>query len=391
MTWRSAAILVLAAALVSSPSNAQESQITVGFLATFSGPFGIMGQHAYDGFTLALDQAGGKIAGHPTKVVKKDDQTKADVGLQATMQMIEQDKVDLIVGAALANVIMAVAQPAANARVIMLGPIAGPGAIAGKRCSPYFFSTSWQNSEPTEAMGHYLQSIGVKRLYAQVPNFEGGKDVIAGLKRSYTGTLAGEKYTPMSQQDFSAELTEIQAANPDAVFVFYPGLLSVNFVKQYSQGGLLQKYPLYSASTIDPTTLPAIGDAAIGTYQTASWNVDLPNQANKDFVAAFEAKYNYVPSAYAAYAYDAARLIEAAVKEVGNASDRPALIKALMKANFASVRGSFSFSPNHFPIQDFYLLKAEKNTTGKLVQVTQKKIFENHVNSYGGECTMKAD
>jgi branched-chain amino acid transport system substrate-binding protein len=363
--------------------------VRIGLLSSFSGPFGIIGQAIGNAIDLELEANGGNLGGFPVEIIKQDDQAKPDVGLEAATKLVEQDKVDILIGPLLTNVILAAYQPVVAAKVVMISTVSGPGELAGKFCNPYFFSTSWQNSDAAASMGEHMQRLGIKNLYMLAPNYEGGREVLAGVKRYYKGSIVKEVLTPMAQQDFSAELTQIRLAAPEAVFAFYPGNLAINFIKQYAQAGLTSKIPLYTASTIDGTTLPGMGEAPFGSFQTASWNPDLPNEANKQFVAAYRKKYGTTPSFYAAYAYDAARLIGTALKQAGGASDREALVAALEKADFHSVRGNFKFNHNHFPIQDFYLLQVTKTADGVVEQQTLSKVFELHGDDYASQCTMK--
>jgi branched-chain amino acid transport system substrate-binding protein len=237
-------------------------------------------------------------------------------------------------------------------------------------------------------MGVHLQQEGVKSVYLIAPNYNAGKEALAGFKRAYKGKLVGETYVSMNQLDFAAEISEIRNAKPDAVYAFLSGGMGVNFVKQYAQAGLTKAVPLYSAFTIDSITLPAIGDAAVGTYQSNLWNADLPYEASKEFVKNFRAKYGYEPSNFAAQSYDAARLIDSALRKTGNAQNRKDLIAALRKADFQSVRGPFSFNTNQFPIGNFYLLKVVKDADGKIHQVTEKTIMQNFKDAYASQCEM---
>ncbi len=380
----------LALLAAAGSAEAQQKSLKIGFIATFSGPAGILGRHLYDGFMLGVEQAGGKLGGLSTEIVKKDDEFKPDVGLQAARELMEKDKVDLMTGVVFSNIMMAIYKPVIDNKTIFVSGNAGPSPIAGKLCSPYFFSTAWQNDAPHEAMGKYLQDKGVKKLYLMAPNYQAGKDALTGVKRYFKGDLAGEVYTSINQLDFAAEIAQLRAASPEALYGFYPGGLGIAFVKQYAQAGLTKQIPFYSAFTIDTTTLEAQGDAAVGTFQTAFWNVDLKVPASEKFVASFEKKYGYVPSTYSAQAFDSAQLIDSALKAVGgDVSKKEAIIAAMAKADFPSIRGPFKFNTNHFPIENFYLLETVKGADGKLSQVTRATVFENHADVYAAECPMK--
>ncbi|MCC7275774.1 MAG: ABC transporter substrate-binding protein, partial [Alphaproteobacteria bacterium] len=271
-----ACAVVLAAA---APAAAQS--VKIGFVATFSGPGAALGDHLYQGFMLGIDHSGGKLGGLAAEVLKEDDQLKPDVGVQVTRKLIDRDKVDIVAGVVFSNVMMAILKPVTEAKVLLVSANAGPSPIAGKLCSPYFFAASWQNDQSHEAVGQHLQTKGVKRAFLMAPNYQAGRDGLAGFKRYFKGEVAGEVYTTVNQPDYSAELAQIRAAKPEAVYVFYPGGMGVNFVKQYAQAGLAKEIPLFSAFTVDATTLAAQGEAALGTFTAAFWSDDLDNPVSK--------------------------------------------------------------------------------------------------------------
>jgi branched-chain amino acid transport system substrate-binding protein len=382
-------VVALATLLLAVPAGAAD-RVKVGFIATFSGPAGSIGQHMWDGFTLGVEHAGGKLGGLATEVVKEDDQLKPDVGLQVTQKLLEKDKVDVVVGTIFSNVMMAIYKPIVGSKTFLIGSNAGPSPIAGAQCSPYFFSTSWQNDGAHEAMGKHVQDKGFKKLYIMAPNYQAGKDALAGFKRYFKGEIVGEVYTTLNQPDYSPELAQVRAGKPDALYVFYPGGMGVNFVKQYAQAGLLKEIPFFSAFTVDTVTLGAIGEAAVGTYGTAFWNTELRNPANEKFVADFEKKYKYTPSNFSAQAYDSATMLDAALRAVsGKLEDKDALRAAFRKADFKSVRGAFTYNTNNFPIQNFYLHQAVKDASGKLKLENRGVVFQNHADAYAKDCPMK--
>ena len=274
--------------------------------------------------------------------------------------------------------------------MVLISTIAGPSGIAGKGCSEYFFSTSWQGDNYSEALGSYLQKAGKKDIYLMAPNYAAGRDVLTGFKRFYTNSVAGEVYTPLSQLDFSAELAQIRAANPAAVFVFYPGGLGVQFFKQYSQSGLRDKIPLYTAYTVDNNTLVGIGDDAIGSITATFWGTDLDNSTNKQFVSAYQAAQGLLPAETSAQGYDAINLLDSAIRSVqGKVEDKRSFLAALKKADFKSVRGDFRYNTNHFPIQDFYLAQVVKGDDGKPRLKLGERIFKDHHDAYAAECSLK--
>ena len=387
MNWNIAR--TVAASALALATLAAQAEVKIGFMATLSGPGAALGQDQIDGLMLAIDQNGGKLGGVAVSVVKEDDQLKPDLGVQLVQKLIEKDKVNLITGITFSNVMMAVAKPLADANIPFIGSNAGPAPLAGKQCNPNFFFTSFQNDALAEALGQYANDKGYKKMVLMAPNYQSGKDQVAGFKRYYKGTVLSEVFTQINQPDYSAELAQLQASAPDAVFAFYPGGMGVNFTKQMRQAGLLGKLPLLSVG-IDGTTLPALRDTALGVAIGAQWGPDANNQANRDFTAAFEKRYGRIASQYAAQAYDAAQLIDSALRKTGgNVADKAALRDALKTASFNSVRGSFRFNRNGFPIQDMVVYEVAKDAQGRVSLKTLATPLKNHPDAYVGECPTK--
>ena len=380
----------LATILALPAATAGADDLKIGLISTLSGPSAALGQHLRDGFLLAVKQRGGKLGGETAEIIVVDDELKPDVAVTKAKTLVERDKVDFVVGVVFSNVMNAVAKPLTESKTFVISANAGPSTLAGEGCSPYFFSASYQNDQNHEVLGKYAQDKGYKKLVLMAPNYQAGKDSLAGFKRHFKGEVVEEIYTQLGQLDFSAELARIAAAEPDAVFTFMPGGMGVNLVKQYRQAGLADTVPFLSAFTVDETTLPATQGAALGLYSGAAWAPALDTPENKAFVAAFENEYGYVPALYAAQAYDAALMIDAAVKELGGKlDDKEAVRAALKKADFKSVRGAFSFNTNQFPIQDFYLVQVAKRPDGKFQTEIVETVFKQYGDVYAAKCPMK--
>ena len=378
--------LAAALALAASGAAAQE-KVKVGLILTLSGPSAVLGQQARSGFELALKDLGGKLGGREAELVVVDDELKPDVAVTKVKALLDRDKVDFIVGPIYSNVLGAIAKPVTDAQVFLISPNAGSSALAGKNCSPFFFSTSYQNDQVHEVSGKVAQDRGYKTVYLLAPNYQAGKDAMSGFKRSYKGQVVEESYVPLGNLDFQGELAKIASMKPDAIFTFMPGGMGVNLVKQYKQAGLT--VPVLSSFTVDESTLPAQGDAALGMLAGSNWAPDLDATGNKAFVTAYLSAYNAMPATYSFQSYDAAKLIDSAVKGVGgDLSKKDAVRAALRKADFTSLRGPFKFSPNGFPVQDFYLTKVGKRPDGKLETQIVQKVFSNYADPYVKECAL---
>lgn len=381
---------LLAAAFAAAPAMAQQ-KLKIGFITTLSGPGGIIGEHMKNSVELALDQLGRKVGGLDTEVIYGDDQQKPDVGKQVADEMLKKHQVNFVSGIIWSNVMLAVAPTVTSAGTFMIGTNAGPHQLAGSQCHELFFTTSWQNDQTPEAMGKYMTEQGLNDVYLMAPNYAAGKDMLTGFKRTFKGRIAGEVYTTVNQPDYQAEIAQLRAKNPKALMVFYPGGMGIQFLKQYSEAGLRGQIPVYSVYTVDEISIPALKHAALGQYETRFWSPDLKNPANEKYVAEYRKKYGKMPVFYGAQSYDGVMLIDSAVRAVkGNLADKKGITAAMRKANFSSVRGKFAYNHNHFPVQNFYLLKAVAGPAGSdPVMEIQKAVFTNHKDAYSQECKMK--
>ncbi len=363
--------------------------VKIGMVTTLTTKAGYLGEDIRDGFMLAMEQGGGKLGGVDVELMVEDDGRKPGKGLEIAERYIKRDKVKIMTGIVFSNVAMAVVPKVVKDDVFYISPNAGPSALAGKGCHKNYFNAAWQNDNLHEVMGQHVNDAGYASAYILAPNYPAGKDALAGFKRFYKGKIAGEVYTKLGQSDYAAELANLRAAKPDAVFFFLPGGMGINFLKQYSQAGLNDSFPVFGpAFSFDARILKAVGDAAVGVLNGSQWNYDLDNTANKTFVAAFKSKYGRMPTLYASQGYDTANLIGSALKATGgDPSNMDAFRKALEKADFDSVRGSFRFGSNHHPIQDIYVREVVKDASG-IHNKTLKKVFSNHVDAYAGQCSL---
>jgi branched-chain amino acid transport system substrate-binding protein len=390
MDMKTFVLLAAAAVILGGTGALGQEKLKVGVIATLSGPPAVLGQQLRNGFNLAVKDLNGKLGGRDVEVIVADDELKPDLAVNKVKALVDRDKVDFVVGPIFSNILAAIMKPVTEGGAILISPNAGTSNFAGKECNPNFFVTSYQNDQVFAVSGKHAQDTGIKKAFLMAPNYQAGKDALAGFKAFFKGDIADEVYVPLNQLDFSAELAKIATAKPDAVYVFLPGGMGVNFVKQFRQAGLANNITFLSAFTVDESTLPAQQDAALGFFGGANWAPDLDNPQNKRFVAAYEKEFGAVPATYAFQAYDAALLIDSAVRQVqGNVANREALRAAMMKAEFSSLRGGFKFNTNHYPIQDFYLVKVAKRADGKFETQIVKKVFENYADPHAKDCEMK--
>ncbi len=341
------ASLAAALAVLATPAAAAD-KVKVGFVSTLSGPSSALGVDIRDGFLLAVKLNGGKLGGLPAEVIVSDDQFKPDVAKQLFEKDIKRDKVDFMTGVVFSNIMLAALPEALDNKTIYISPNAAPSSMAGKDCNPLFFAVSWPNDAYHEAAGQFANTRGLKTVYLVAPNYQAGKDSLAGFKRTFKGQVVGAglgKDTTLLLPGFSA----------------------------------------------DQDVIGPVGGAMAGLFNTAHWSPDFTNAANVKFVSEFEKEYKRVPTLYASQGYDAAHLIGAAVRDVkGKLEDQPAVLKALKAARFESVRGAFKFNTNQYPIQNYYVRTIGNDGKGGLINKSfNEPILKNHGDAYVQACPMK--
>ncbi|MFY1706079.1 ABC transporter substrate-binding protein [Tritonibacter scottomollicae] len=373
--------LMLATAAAALAAGGAMADVKVGMITTLSGGGASLGIDTRDGFMLAMEGANRD----DVEVVIEDDQRKPDIAVQLADKMIQSEKVDVLTGIVWSNLAMAVVPAATAQGLFYLSTNAAPAQLAGKGCNSNYFSVSYQNDNLHEGAGAYATQSGFKNTFILAPNYPAGIDSLTGFKRFYEGELAGEVYTKLGQTDYAAEIAQIRASGADSVFFFLPGGMGISFLKQYADSGV--DLPVVGpAFSFDQGILQAVGEAAVGVKNSSTWSKDLDNEANAAFVAAFQQKYDRLPSIYAAQGYDTANLLLSAIDKA-DVNDDAAFAAALKEADFASVRGEFSFAANNHPIQNVYVREVIKEGdvfTNKIVGTA----LEDHANAYVDACKM---
>ncbi|AWI77475.1 ABC transporter substrate-binding protein [Parazoarcus communis] len=376
--------------LLASGAVMAADSMKVGMMTTLSGPGAGLGIDIRDGFELAVKHLGGKLGGITTEVIVADDAQNPETAKQITERFIKRDQVDIATGVVFSNIMLAVGPAFFAAETFYISANAGPSQYAGAECNPYFFNVAWQNDNLHEAMGKHVQDKGFKKVAMVAPNYPAGKDALTGFKRFYKGEVADEVYTKLGQLDYAAEIAQIRASGADALYIFLPGGMGINFIKQYSQSGMLKKTPLFAPGfSGDEDVVKAVGPAMEGVFNTSHWYREMDNPVNQRFVADFQKDTGRLPTLYASQGYDAALLIDAAVKSVGGKiEDKAAFRKALETVKASSTRGEYHFGNNHYPVQNYYLREVVKNADGSVSNKYVGKVMDKHTDAYAKECKM---
>ena len=380
--------LVFAIAALAWAPAALAQPVKIGMVTTLSTGGGYLGEQVRDGFMLAVEMRDSPIE---IELLVEDDNLDPEQAVALVDRMMDRDGVKIMTGSIFSNVALATIPRVVRQGVVYVSPNAGPSELAGRGCHRNYFNAAWQNDNLHEAMGQYVSDQGYENVYLLAPNYPAGQDALAGFKRYYTGDIAAEIYTQLNQTDYAAEIAQLRAAEPDAVFFFYPGAMGINFVRQYGQAGLTEQIPLFGpAFSFDDTLLDAVGPDAAGAFNSSQWSPDMDNEANRAFVDAYLETYGVYPTLYSSQGFDTANLILSALEKVGgNVDDTEALVAALEEADFVSVRGDFRFNTNHHPIQDIWVREAYVDESGNVTNRLVAQIFDDHGDAYAAECSME--
>ena len=387
-----ALIGAITAATLAASAGAQE--LRIGFLTTLTGGGAILGNQIAEGFKLGLEHEGwtkdgDRVGGVPVKMFYGDDRQDTDSGLNAARKLLGEDKVHIIAGIVWSNVLMAVQKPTIDAKRLLLSTNAGASPMAGAQCSPYFITTSWNNDQQGESSGALVEKEGAKSVFLLAPNYQAGKDMLAGFRRYYKGKVIDQLLFKLGASDYQAEISRLRAEKPEAVFIFAPGAMGIAFMKQWEASGAGKEIKLYTLAVIDELTLRAIGESAIGTFHAMWWDPQGKFPGNEKFVKGFVAKYGRLPTYFAAQGYEGPRLLAAALRKMGgkfDETDMLSLAKTMRKTEYESVRGPFKYNVNGIPIQDWYKLEVAKAQDGTLIVKATDVVFKAHVDSYWKEC-----
>ncbi len=390
MLARLAWLVALGGLAVFGPSAIAQRSVKIGFVSTLSGGGAALGIDIRDGFNLALRHLNNQIGGLPVEVIVADDQQNPDVARQAVERFLRRDRVDFITGIVFSNILLAVGDTIFESKVFYISPNAGPSEYAGEQCNPFFINAAWQNDNLHEAMGHYVQTRRFENVFLLAPNYPAGRDALTGFKRFYKGSIAAEVYFRLNQLDFAVEIAQIRAARPKAVYLFAPGAMGINFIKQYADSGLRLQIPLFLPGfSADQDTIRAVGSALVGVFNSSHWALELANPINQRFVDDFQKVYGRIPTLYAAQGYDTALLLDNAVRAVGGDLTKKEELRRAMLAGFNSTRGFVRFSPNGFPIQNYYLRQVTQLPNGEIRNRLVGTIFTNHRDAYVEKCPLK--
>ena len=356
-----------------------KAKIKIGTLLPYSGTYTWLGNSITNSLELLFAQAGGKLGGREINLIKVDSEAKPPKAAELTNKLINQEKVDFVVGPVHSGVAMAMAKIAREEGTMTVVPNAGANQVTGPLCSPNIFRTSFSNWQPGHPMGKVLLEEGKKNVVLCYWGYGAGKQSAGGFKDSFVaggGNVIKEIAVPFPKVEFQAALTEIASIKPDAVYVFFAGGGAVKFVKDWAAAGLKDKIELVGPGFLTEGVTKAQGVAAEGIRTTLHYADTLDNPANRAYRAAYKKAYGKEADVYGVQGFDAGQLIKAGLDAVGGEMGaRKEMVAAMENAVIDSPRGQWVLSSAHNPVQNFYLRQV-RNGVNEVVRVAMENLAD---------------
>lgn len=354
-----------------SAPSAGAKTIKVGLLSDTSGALAIYGPMLEKGFGLGLEYAtnGTNAIGEcKITVVVKDTASKPDIGTQAARDLIESEKVDLLVGAPNSGVTLAVSELAKqNKKILIAQPAASPD-ITGKSFNPYVFRTSRTSVQDALTMGAALTQLG-KKFVQVAPDYAFGYGSAAGFYNvvkakggefivNDTPDKSGAIFIPQDAKDFTPYLQKVLDAKPDVLIVTWAGAGFVPLFQQMQQLGIF-KNMVVATGMGDNATLKAGYTDALGSVGVSVYHYSLPKNAVNDWlIQKHKEKYGTLPDLFTEGGFTAAQMVVEGLKATSCDATADKLIPVLEKVSFDGPKGKYSVrAADHVMLQPMYLVK----------------------------------
>lgn len=341
----------------------RSSGIKVGVMLPFTGTYAQLGEQILAGFRLAVAEAGGQVGGREISTIIVDDESDPGKAPENANRLINAQGADLLLGSVHSGVLAGMVKVVRESGTILVCPNAGAASATGAMCAPNIFRASFSNWQPAFPMGKVAFDRGCRTAVTMAWNYGAGEESVGAFEESFAaagGSLLKRIMVPFPNVEFQAHLTEIAALKPDCVFVFFAGAGALKFVKDWAAAGLKGRVRLLSTGFITEGVLKDQGADAEGILTTLHYADALQTPENLRFRAAFREAAKREADVYSVQGYDAGQLMLKGLAAVnGDASQRPAMIAAMEKAEIVSPRGRFTLSAAHNPVQDIYLREVQ--------------------------------
>jgi len=355
------------------PAIAQAAPFKLGLLTVKTGPLAQGGIQMEQGVVTYLKEKNYTFSGRKVDFISADTGGNPAGAKTKAQELIERDKVDVIVGPLAAFELLAITDYIAQQKTPLLS-LAAAEDMTQRRPNPYFLRASATSAQAMHPMADYAaKEMKLKRIITISEDFAFGYEQMGGFQQTFEeagGKILKKLWPPIVTPDYTPYLAQI--VDCDAVCQGFAGSNPLRFMKQYAAAGL--KFPVVTGETGgDDALMRAFGDEALGMISCCPYTLDLETESNKRFVAAMQKDYNVDPGFYAAGLYVNAMVVDAGLQKASGKSDnKEELIKALRSVSLTDTpRGPLRFDHFGNVIGDFYIRRVEK-VGGKLANKTIK-------------------
>jgi branched-chain amino acid transport system substrate-binding protein len=367
-------LAIILAALFAVPAFAQQP-IRIGFLTVRTGPLAAGGKQMEQGIQLFLKERNHMLSGRKVELIIADTGGNPAGAKTKTQELVERDKVHVIIGPLAAFEALAIDDYIRATRTPTVSCSAAAEDLTQRKPNPYFVRSAASSGQPNHALGEYAaKDLGYKRVAILADDFAYGHETAAAFQRVFEdngGRVVQRIFTPLNAPDYGSYIAQIKP-DVDAVYAGFAGANGFRFLRQYKEYGV-KKPVLGSMTTADEGIMKQMGDEALGVV-TGGWyaaGIDTPE--NRRFVEAVNKEYGADPGYYTLGAYSAGVLVEAALKAVkGRIEDKDAFMKALRNPGTVhDPRGAWRLDEYGNPVMPIYIRKVERKG-GKLVNTVIK-------------------
>jgi branched-chain amino acid transport system substrate-binding protein len=368
-------------------SGVRAADLDIAFIGTLSGASANVAQDQLDGFMLAVRHLGGRLGGVEFARSVTDDQGKPDLVRQAADSFWQAAHPRVLLLSSNAASLAVLAPLAAGHRSLILNLGQAPSGLAGHDCTPNLFSLVARSDNVQELTGQYLSGQGYRHLAILESAYD--KPALDAFRRGFKGEIS-EIVTRPGSMDFTADLERLRQSHGDAAYFLYHNGMAVEFLLQYAAAHLKEQLPLFGpADILDQTVLAASAPAGLDLFSIGPWSDDLDAPSNRRLIADFEADYGRPVSMRAAEGYDAAMLLDAAIRAIDRkVNDIDALRAAVKRVDFPSTRGGFRFDNDQFPLLTFFLRQVAADPRGRLITEQRGVVQRDVRDSVARECPM---
>jgi len=391
--WKTlvAAALAVGAGLSSSAALASgSSDLNVAFIGALSGPDAYKALDSLDGFKLGVKHLGGRLGGVEFELAWFDDHHNPDAARSLMEKLQRYLRPQFTLVSSDPKVIATLAPMADAGHAFLIALNSPPPAMAGKDCHSYVFSLSGLSDTLHEQAGQYMAGQGYRRVLLAMPSTPVAQVAADAFRRGFRGDVVTMQ-SRRGEMNFTQELRQIVGQKPDAVYLLETGGMAVSFLRQYDEKGLRETIPLFGpAITLDQSILAGASPSSLDLFSIGPWSEDFDTPSNRRMMSDFEGEYGRPASFYAAMGYDAAMLIDAAMRGADKKFNNDEMIRTVIRrSDFPGTRPGFRFDTNQFPIQNYVLRAAQHDVRGHMTN-EQRGILQHDVrDGHAAECPMR--